>query len=67
MSDDPLLTINELAELVGVSPTTIWNWRSSNSVQLPRAYVVGKRPRYRKSEVLAWLEEHREEPREIYA
>ncbi|MGJ9414224.1 helix-turn-helix transcriptional regulator [Aeromicrobium sp. CF4.19] len=60
---DPLLSIVETADLLGVSPATLANWRSSGSVELPRAFMVGRRPRYRRSEVLAWLEEHREEPR----
>lgn len=67
MTTDPLLTIRETAELIGVQPATIHNWRSSGATQLPRAYVVGKRPRYRRSEVLAWLESQREQPREVPA
>ena len=65
MSTDPLLTINETAELLGVAAATVHNWRSSRSVELPPAYLVGKRPRYRRSEVLTWLEDHREQPREV--
>jgi excisionase family DNA binding protein len=51
-----LLTARETAELLGFAAGTIVDWAESES--LP-AFKVGGRLRFRESEVLSWLEEHR--------
>ena len=46
---EPLLTLRELAPRVGVSAPTLWRWNVPG-------HQLGGRPRYRLSEVLAYLE-----------
>ncbi len=52
--DDELLPLVELAEVLGVSPATIYGWRTRG--EGPRAIKVGGRLRFRRSEVDRWLE-----------
>lgn len=49
-----LLTPEELAELVGVSPGTLRGWRDRRSG--PRAVKAGGLWRYREVDVIAWLD-----------
>jgi excisionase family DNA binding protein len=51
-----LLTARELAELLGFQAGTIVDWAEAGTVP---AFKIGGRLRFRESEVLAWLEEHR--------
>ena len=50
--DDNLLTVDGVAQLLGVSRTTVHNWRSKG---LLKAYRVGftRKVRYKRDEVLA--------------
>jgi len=58
-----LLSERELASYLGVSIDTIRRWRRKN--EGPPYLMAGpRRPRYRKSEVDAWLEREREEREE---
>lgn len=60
MSADRLLTVAELAEYLGVSPHTIYQWRYRS--EGPPGFRLGKgQVRYRESEVLAWLEAQRDD------
>lgn len=52
-SDDPLLTIEELAQYLGVAVPTIYYWRAQRKG--PVAFKFGGMVRYRKSAVDAWL------------
>ncbi|NDV13762.1 helix-turn-helix domain-containing protein [Crenobacter sp. HX-7-9] len=45
----------QTAALVGVKPTTLQQWRWSGKYNLPFV-KVGRLVRYRKSDVLKWLE-----------
>jgi excisionase family DNA binding protein len=47
-----------LADYLGVPVRTIYQWRSTSSG--PPAYRLGKVLRWRRSEVDAWLAEHRD-------
>lgn len=52
---DPLLLPPETAEILKVKETTLTTWRSKKRYELP--YVkIGKLIRYRRSDVLAFLD-----------
>ena len=53
---DRLLTARELAEYLGLSPSTILDWWEAG--RLP-GFKLGQAVRFRSSEVEAWLEAHR--------
>jgi excisionase family DNA binding protein len=52
--DRPLLSIEELAEYLDVPVATVRTWRANKSG--PRGIRVGKRIRYRPSDIELWLE-----------
>ena len=53
-ADDVLLTEAEVAEMLRVSQRTVRRWRNEGSG--PPALRVGRRIRYRRSAVEAWLD-----------
>ena len=53
---DPLLTIEQVSEWLGVPKGTLYQWRSRR--QGPRAIKVGGGLRYRRNEVDAYLDQH---------
>ena len=55
-----LVTASELGELLGFSSSTILDWFEAGT--LPGFKVGGHAVRFRESEVLAWLEQHRHGP-----
>ena len=55
---DPLLSIEELAEYLGVPVTTIYDWRVDGKG--PCAIRVGRHVKFTVSDVLAWIGEQRE-------
>jgi excisionase family DNA binding protein len=50
---EKLLTLQQLAELLGVPEATVYQWRSKGYG--PRGLRVGKHVRYRPSDVEKWL------------
>ena len=54
--DDELMTTRQLMEFLGLSRTKIWEL--VNKEQLP-AFKIGGDYRYRRSEVIVWLEKFR--------
>lgn len=52
---EELLTFSELAELLRVSRSTAW--RMLRSGDFPVWILVGRRRRWRREDVAAWLEE----------
>ena len=54
--DDELLTLQQVAELLEVSPNTIYYWRYQGTG--PKGHRVGRWVRYWRSDVLAWVAEH---------
>jgi excisionase family DNA binding protein len=50
-----LLSLKQLAEYLGVPPTSIYYWRQQG--QGPHGFFVGKQLRFRVSDVQRWLEE----------
>lgn len=55
-----LLTVEELAEWLGVPVGTIYAWRYRSTG--PASYKVGRHVRFRRDDVERWLEEQRSEP-----
>ena len=53
---DPLLTIEQVSEWLGVPKGTLYQWRSRK--QGPRAIKVGGGLRYRRNEIDAYLDRH---------
>ena len=49
-----LLTINEVADLLGVPVATIYRWRHVGDG--PPGYRIGRHVRYRRLDVETWLE-----------
>lgn len=56
---DRLLTTNEAAALLGLSPRTLERRRTARNPVLPHVEVVPGRPRYRLRDVLAHLDRAR--------
>jgi len=54
-SDDRLLTITEVADLLRKPVATLRWWRHNRTG--PRSFKVGRDVRYRLSEVHAWIDE----------
>lgn len=50
---DKLLTREETAKMLSISLVTLWDWTNKNILQ---AYRIGKKIRYKKSEVLEALQ-----------
>lgn len=55
LDTDDLLTPEAAASLLQLSPRTLASWRSQGRNELPW-YRVGSRIRYRRADLLAWLE-----------
>jgi len=49
-----LLTINEVADLLGIPVATIYRWRHIGDG--PPGYRIGRHVRFRRAEVEAWIE-----------
>ena len=54
-ANDRVLTLQEVAQLLGVLENTIYYWRYQRTG--PKGHKVGKRVRYRLSDVLSWMDE----------
>lgn len=57
---EPLLTARQLAEVLGLSASTILDWFEAD--RIPGFKLGGRVVRFRLSEVEAWLEEQRRGP-----
>ena len=53
---DPLLTIEEVSDWLGIPRGTLYQWRTRK--QGPRAIKVGGALRYRRAEVESYLDQH---------
>lgn len=53
-SDDRLMTLTDLSEMLGIPVHTLYAWRQRG--QGPAGYRIGRYVRYRRSTVEAWLE-----------
>ena len=54
-----LLTAAELADVLAMSAATVIDWAAA---ERNPSFKLGQAVRFRESEVLAWLEEHRRGP-----
>ena len=59
-TDEPLMTETQVAEYLQVAPGTPSGWRSRGVG--PPFFKFGNLIRYRRSDVLAWLEQQRIDP-----
>jgi excisionase family DNA binding protein len=57
-SDDRMMTVDDLAEYLGLPPATIYKQRSEGTG--PPGFRIGKYVRWKRSEVDAWLESKRD-------
>jgi excisionase family DNA binding protein len=57
---EPLLTIAELADYLGVPVATIYDWRVDGKG--PRGIRIGRSVKFAVSDVRAWIDAHREPP-----
>ncbi len=55
---DQLMTIEEVAELLRMPVATLRYWRVLDSG--PRSFIIGRRLRYWRHDVMAWLDTQRE-------
>jgi excisionase family DNA binding protein len=55
---EPLLSMQELADYLGVPLATVYDWRVDGKA--PRAIRVGRHVKFAVSDVRAWLEARRE-------
>ena len=56
---DPLLSINEVAEWLGVPVTTLYQWRTRGKG--PAGIRIGRHVRYDRADVEAWLARQRDD------
>ncbi|TRW45704.1 helix-turn-helix transcriptional regulator [Georgenia yuyongxinii] len=54
---DPLLSVHELAEYLGVPTRTIYDWRQTGHG--PRGIRVGRHLKFAVSDVAAWIDAQR--------
>ncbi len=52
---DRLLTVEDLADYLGVSMATLYQWRYRQ--QGPTGFRVGRHVRYRRADVQEWIED----------
>jgi excisionase family DNA binding protein len=55
---DEWIGIEQLAEEIGIPVRTIYGWRSRS--EGPVGYRIGRHVRFRRADVDAWLEQHRD-------
>ncbi|HWD05130.1 MAG TPA: helix-turn-helix domain-containing protein [Amycolatopsis sp.] len=52
--DNKLLSVDELADYLGVPSNTVYQWRKTGKG--PRGYRIGKYVRFRPDEVDSWID-----------
>lgn len=52
----PLLTVDDVAAMTGIARQTLYKWRSEKTGKGPTAVVIGRRLRYRREDVDAWID-----------
>lgn len=55
-----LLTVDQLAEALGVPKATVYKWTHEGTA--PRSYKVGRHLRFKADDVATWLESKASEP-----
>lgn len=54
LTDEPMWTMEQLGEFLQIPVKTIRNWRSEGAG--PRGYRVGRYVRFKRSDVMDWLD-----------
>ena len=62
---EPLLSVAELAEYLGVPVSTVYDWRSNGTG--PVGHRFGKHVKFAVSDVRAWVESQRDRPASLPA
>lgn len=55
MQEQQLMTLTEMCELLGITESTAYYWRQIGKG--PKGARIGKNLRYRRSDVLRWVDE----------
>lgn len=55
--DEDLMDVDEVADMLGVSPRTLKQWRHAGSG--PVFVKVGRKPKYERKDVAAWIAERK--------
>jgi excisionase family DNA binding protein len=58
-----LMTVEEVAEYLGLSVDTLYSYRSNGADLGPPAIRIGRRLRWRQTDVDAWIDERAEKAR----
>jgi predicted DNA-binding transcriptional regulator AlpA len=61
-ADDALIDTRQAAAVLGISPTTLEIWRSTRVRDQPAFVRVGRRVRYERQALAAWIDSRRENP-----
>jgi len=56
---DEILTTDEVAALLKIPKATLYKWISMGTA--PPFYKLGRHNRFKRSEVMAWMDEHQDE------
>jgi excisionase family DNA binding protein len=62
-TSDRLMTLAELAEMLGIPVNTLYGWRCRG--EGPPGYRIGRHIRYRRAAVEAWLETQTDHQRTV--
>jgi excisionase family DNA binding protein len=62
-TSDRLMTLAELAEMLGIPVNTLYGWRCRGDG--PPGYRIGRHIRYRRAAVEAWLETQTDHQRTV--
>ncbi len=54
-SMSPLLTVKQVAEMLGVTTSTVWRWRDAKEIPMP--IEIGGTLRWRRAEIEKWIAE----------
>ena len=55
---EKLLSLNDLADTLGVNRSTIYFWRD-NGTPMPPAVQIGKRKKWRPADVQQWMDQQK--------
>lgn len=67
MSMEERLNSDQAAEMIGIQPKTLADWRSSGRAAQPKYLKIGNRVWYRKRDVEAWIEAQVVDPERLAA
>ena len=60
MDHEPLMTVDALAEYLGVPKRSVYSWLRDGTA--PPSFKVGKYRRFRRADIDAWLDDRRDTP-----